>query len=337
MNILMYPKLLILVLTLLILGGCGTKRESFEPLSSWGKISYDGRLPSAIIDVAKEGATLKNGQIITKEGLLSLKLPEGYTFLGDWNGRYLASSKCEDLIIVDEKGEVLYRKKFDVLVASASFRENMLAVVLGDNSVQLIDIESDSILFQKSGGMVFAHDSRIATPYFLTSLLIFPTLDGRLLVFDLKKSELLRNIVVKSEKFFSNVIFLDVLEDRLVAATRQRVVSISPKSIEFLDEDIRDVITLNNRVIIFTKDGRVILSNADLKVLKSEKFKFATFVGASYAESVYIVERGGFLIELDSKLALSKIYELPSSIESSVFITNEKLFFKDKYFILRAR
>jgi len=329
-----YIKYLLPFLALLILSGCGTKRQNFEPTSLSGEIDYDGSLPSSIVDVVRGGATLENGQIITKSGLIDVRLPKGYTFLGDSNEKYLATSKCSDLIIIDKNSAVLYEKKFDAVVASASLKNDMLAVVLGNNSVQLIDIKNDKIVYKKSGDKVYAHDSKIAAPYFLTSLVIFPTLDGKLLIIDLKKNKLLKDVVVKSEKFFSNILYLDVLGDRLVAATKQRVVSINPKSMAFLDEEVKDVIILKNRVLVFTKDGRVILTDEDLKVIKTKKFKFASFVGTIHGEYIYIIERGGFLIATDLNLISSNIYELPDEIESFVFTTDDKLFYEDNYFKL---
>ncbi len=329
-----YIKYLLPVIALLVLSGCGTKRQNFEPTSLSGEIEYDGSLPSSIVDVVRSGATLENGQIITKDGLLNVKIPEGYTFQGSNNEKYIATSQCSNLIIIDKNSKTIYKRKFDSVVASASLKGDMLAIVLGNNSVFLIDVKTDKILYKKSGDKVYAHDSKIAAPYFLTSLLIFPTLDGKLLIIDLKKNNLLRAIVVKSEKFFSNVIYLDVIGDRLVAATKKRVVSINPKSMAFLDEDVKDVIILDNRVLIFTKDGRVILTDADLKVLKSKKFKFASFVGTIYGKFVYIIERGGYMIATDLNLISSNVYELPDDIDSFVFTTNDKLFYKDKYFKL---
>ena len=329
-----YIKYLTPLLILLVLSGCGTKRQNFEPKALAGEISYDGSLPSSIIDVVRSGATLENRQIITKKGLLDVKVPEGYTFLGNSENKYLAISRCSSLVIVNENSKVIYEKKFNSIVASAAINGNKLAVVLGDNQVQLIDIDTDKVLYKKSGDKVYAHDSKIAAPYFLTSLLIYPTLDGKLLIIDLKTNKLLRDVVVKSEKFFSNVIYLDVIGDRLVAATKKRVVSINPKTMAFLDKEVKDVIILKDRVLVFTKDGQVILTDADLKILKSKKYKFASFVGTIHGEFVYIVERAGFLIATDIDLISSNVYELPDDIESYVFTTDDKLFYKDHYFKL---
>lgn len=323
-----------IIVALLLLNGCGTKRQNYEPANVSGEISYDGNLPSTIVDVVRDGATLENGQIITKKGLTDVKVPEGFTFLGNSENKYLAISRCSKLIILNKESEIIYEKTFDTIVASASIKDNLLAVVLGSNMIQLIDTNDDKVLYEKSGDKVYAHDSKIAAPYFLTSLIIFPTLDGKLIIIDSKTNKLLRDVVIKSEKFFSNVIYLDVLGDRLVAATKKRVVSINPKTMSFLDEEVKDVIILKDRVLVFTKDGRVLLTDADLKVLKSKKYKFASFVGTIHGEFVYIIERAGYLIATDINLVSSNIYELPDEIESYVFTTDDKLFYEDNYFKL---
>ena len=330
-----YIKLLVLPLLLLaIFSGCGTKRQNYKPKAIAGEIDYDGSLPSTIIDVARDGATLENGQIITKDGLLNVKVPKGFTFEGSSNGKYLEVSRCGKLVIIDKNSKVIYEKTFDSVVASASIKDNLLAVVLANNKLFLVDTNSDKILFKKSGDKVYAEDSKIAAPYFLETLLVYPTLDGKLVIVDLKEYKLLRDVVIKSEKFFSNVIYLDVIGDRLVAATKQRVVSINPKSMAFLDEEVKDVIILKNRVLVFTKDGRILLTDADLKILKKKKYKFASFVGTIHGEFIYVVERGGYLIATDINLISSNVYELPDEIESYVYTTNDKLYYKDNYFKL---
>lgn len=330
-----YFKFSIAILSFLVFfSGCETKRQYFEPAQVAGKIQYDGKLPASIIDSVRDGATLENGQIITKEGLLNVKIPIGFTFLGTNNDRYIAASRDSDLVIVDKNSQTVYKKKFDSIVASASLKDNLLAVVLGNNKSVLVDIQKDVIVFEKQGDNVYAHDSKIAAPYFLTGLLVYPTLDGKLLILDLATREIIRDVVVKSEKYFSNIIYLDVLGDRLVAATKKRVVSINPKTMTFLDEEVKDVIILQNRVLIFTKDGRIVLTNADLKVLKEKKYQFASFAGTIHGEYAYIVERGGYLIAVDLDLISSNIYRLPDEIDSFIYTTNDKLYYKDRYFKL---
>jgi hypothetical protein len=323
-----------IVLSLFVLSGCGTKRQYFEPVEPAGVIKYDGDLPAQIIDVVRNGATLENGQVITKDGLQDVILPPKYTFVQNDAQRYLAVTQCGNLGLFGADGNILYSKTFDATVASTSIQGDLLAVLLANNTILLIDTIKDEIVFSQKGDSVYAHDSKIAAPYFLKGLIVFPTLDGKIIIVDINTHKVIRDIVVKSEKFFSNIIYLDVLDDRLVAATKKRVISINPKNMSFLDEEVKDVIILKNRVLVFTKDGRIVLTNADLKVLKEKKFKFAVFAGTIYGEFIYVVERGGYLIATDLDLISTNIYELPDNIETFLFTTQNELFYEDKYFKL---
>jgi hypothetical protein len=329
--------LLISLISLLIFSGCSTKRQYFEPKNVSYAISYDGNLPSSIIDVTRSGATLENGQIITSDGLQNVKLPKGFSFLGDDNGKYLATSKCGELIVLDSSSKIIYKKKFATAVASADIQKSKIAIVLASNKEILLDMKSDKYILNLQGDKIYAVDSRIAAPYFLNSLIIYPTLDGKLLIVDGRSGKVIRNVVVSNEKFFGNIIYLGVLGDRLVAATKKRVISISPKSMGILDEDVKDVIVLKNRIFVFTKDGSVILCNADLKVLKRRKFPFAVFAGVIYGNFVYMIERGGYLIATDIDLISTNIYKMPDDIDSYLYFTKDTLYYKDKYFKLSQK
>ncbi|MCF6173786.1 MAG: PQQ-like beta-propeller repeat protein [Campylobacteraceae bacterium] len=324
----------LLIVSLFILQGCGTKRQYFEPKDVSYAISYDGTLPSSIIDVTRGGATLKNGEIISKSGLKNIKLPTGYTFLGNDKDKYLATSTCGDLIVVNNNSKIIYNRKFDSQVATASIKGSKIALVLSTNRILLIDLKSNKEILNSKQDDVYALDSRIAAPIFLDTLAIFPTLDGKLLIVDPANGKIIKSIVVGNEKFFGNIIYLDVLDNRLVVATKKRVISISPKSMSILDEDVKDVIVLKNRVFIFTKDGTVILTNADLKVLKKKKFPFAVFAGAIYGDFVYMIERGGYLIATDVDLISTNVYKMPDNIDSYLFFTKNALYYKNKYFKL---
>ena len=327
----------ILFITIFIFAGCGTKRHYFEPKDVSYAISYDGTLPSSIADVTRSGATLENGQIITEKGLQNIMLPKGFSFLGDDDGKYLATSKCGELIVLDSQSKIIFKKKFDVAVASADIKKSKIAIVLASNTVILLDIKTGKSSLNLQGDDIYAVDSRIAAPYFLNSLIIYPTLDGKLLIIDGKSGKVVKSVVVSDEKFFGNIIYLGVLGNRLVAATKKRVISINPKSFAILDEDIKDVIVLKNRVFVFTKDGSVILCDADLKVLKRRKFPFAVFAGAIYGNYIYMIERGGYLIATDIDLISTNVYKMPDNIDSFLFFTKDTLYYQNKYFKLSQK
>jgi len=333
-----YAKIVFSLLALLlVVSGCGTKRQYFEPEALAGKVSYDGSLPGSIVDAVRDGATLSNGQVITKKGLSNVVLPEGFVYLGEDQGRYVAASKCGALQIVDASKKVLFTKECSVSVASASLKANILALILGSNELILIDINDGKEMMHLKQDNVYVLDSRIAAPYFLGDLIVFPTLDGKLVIVDAQSKKPIRDVVVSNEKFFGNIIYLQVLGDRLVAATKSKVVSISPKSISFLEKEVKDVIVLENRIFVFTKDGRVILADADLRVIKERKFPFATFAGTIYGDFIYMIEKGGYVIATDLDLVSTNVYKLPDEIESHIFTTGDALYYKDHFFKLNRK
>lgn len=333
-----YAKIVFSLLALLlVVSGCGTKRQYFEPEALAGKVSYDGSLPGSIVDAVRDGATLSNGQVITKKGLSNVLLPEGFVYLGEDQGRYVAASKCGALQIIDASKKVLFTKECSVSVASASLKANILALVLGSNELILIDINDGKEMMHLKQDNVYVLDSRIAAPYFLGDLIVFPTLDGKLVIVDAQSKKPIRDVVVSNEKFFGNIIYLQVLGDRLVAATKSKVVSISPKSISFLEKEVKDVIVLENRIFVFTKDGSIILSDADLRVMKERKFPFATFAGTIYGDFIYMIEKGGYVIATDLDLVSTNVYQLPDEIESHIFTTGDALYYKDHFFKLNRK
>jgi hypothetical protein len=320
-----------------IFSGCGTKRQYYTPDSLSGHVSYDGTLPADIMDSVRDGATLENGQLITNKGLSNVILPEGFVYLGENEGRYIATSKCGEVNIVDASKNIIYAQKFDISVASARLKGNLLALVLGSNEIVLVDIKAQKELLKFKQDDVFVLDSRIAAPYFLGDLIVFPTLDGKLVIVDERTLKPIRDVVVSNNKFFGNIIYLQVLGDRLVAATKSKVVSINPKSMAFLDADVRDVIVLENRIFVFTKDGKVILTDADLKVLKERKFTFATFSGTISGDFIYMIEKSGYIIATDLDLVSINVYKLPDEIETHIFTTGDALYYKNHFFKLSKK
>ena len=333
-----YTKIIFsLAVLVVMISGCGTKRQYFEPETLSGKVSYDGSLPSSITDSVRDGATLENGQFITKNGLSKIKLPEKFTYMAEDKGRYVATSKCGALQVIDAQEKVLFTKECNVSVASAALKNNLLALVLASNELVLIDILDGKEMLHLKQDDVFVLDSRIASPYFLGDLIVYPTLDGKLVIVDEQTKKPIRDVVVSNEKFFGNVIYLQVLGDRLVAATKSKVVSISPRSINFLDAEVKDVIVLENRIFVFTKDGRVLLNTPDLKLLKERKYPFAIFTGAIHGNFLYMIEKGGYVIATDLDLISTNVYKLPNEIENFSYTTNDTLYYKNSYLKLNLK
>ncbi len=327
-------KTTVFAILLLLFAGCSSK-SLFEPKKVAGYVSFDGNLPAKIADVTRSGATLENGQIITKtKGLMDVKINKGYRFLAYSEGKIVSTSPTGNIVIEDSNGKQLFSHNFKSMVASANIKNNMLAVVFANNKLMVYDMGLGRVLFERKLDDAYAVDARMANPYFLGKLIVFPTLDGRLVIVSSITNKVVRDIVVSYKPYFNNVIFLNVLDDKLVAATQNRVISISPTSVAYMDVGVKDIVFLGQRVFIFTKDGRIILTTSSLKSLKERKFKFANFSTAIYGNFIYVIEKNGYLIAVDKDLITANVYKLPNPIESLMFTTSDTLYYDDKYFKL---
>lgn len=320
--------------------GCSSK-SYFEPKQISGKVDFDSKIGSKLVVVNAQGATMQNGQFITKDGIGKFSLPKGYSFLSK-NGSFItAGNDTGDLAVFDETGKELAKHSFDLKVVTATAKEGVIALITADNSSILFDTKSSQILFKQKNETALAIDAKIAAPYFLNELVIFPTLDGKLLVVDVNDKKVVRDVVISSEKNFNNVIFFDIIDNKLVAATPTKVISINPKFANFLEADVADIIFIKDGIYIFTKDGKIILTDTDLRVLKEKKFPFARFVGVIYGKYIYAVEKEGYLIATDVNVATTNIFQfaapfygMGSRFEGFVYTSGDSIFYDDKQFKL---
>ena len=327
--------LLILSFYILVFTGCSTKKY-FEPSKVEGEVEFDGKLPAKIVDITREGATLENGQVITKDGLLDVKLPKDFEYIGEGEGLIVGAHNCGKIVVIDKKNNLVYKKSFEFKrAASAKIKDNLLALVFDNNELMLIDYKKDKILFKQKSETIYSVDTKIASAYFLGDLILFPTLDGKILIVDKNSYKAIRTIIVGTKKFLNNIIYLNVIENRLVAATPNKIISVNPKTINSIDVDLSDVLFVKDAIYILAKDGRVILADIDLNILKTRKYPFAHFTGAIYGEYIYIIEKEGYLIATDHSLVVSNVFELPSKIDSFLFTAKDKIFFDDRYFQLK--
>ncbi|MDR0666605.1 MAG: PQQ-like beta-propeller repeat protein [Campylobacteraceae bacterium] len=319
----------------LFFGGCGTKRQYFEPAEINGGIKPSGSLSSDLKEAARNGAALKNGRVITIKGEeKSINLEEDESFFGEFDGKFITAKSGGSIHVKDDGGSLVFSTNLNIMTASASLDKETLAVITSDNTLYIINMDTNAVIFQKKMDVMAAVDSRIAAPYFLGSLVIFPTLDGKLAIVDKKSGTLVRNVVVSSEREFNNVIFLNVLGDRMFASTAKRIIGISPDNINYIDEDIKDALVTKDRVFVFTKDGRVLLCDLELKVLSERKFPFAIFASAAAKDKLYILEKRGYLIKSDLDLKEFEVFEFTSQIDDFLFMSEDKIFYKNKFYAL---
>ncbi|MAC83613.1 MAG: hypothetical protein CL624_05715 [Arcobacter sp.] len=314
---------LILLTTLFILTGCGSKKY-FEPEDVKNSLSIEeSTLSSSIKSMNREGATLEDGTIITRDGISKFKLPENFNFLNVSNtGKVLATNYKDTLLIGNEE------LKLENIVVAASLKDNKLALVYSNNSIELLDIDTKKTLFKEYLTISLANDTRIANPHFMGNLILFPTLNGKIIIVSSKTNESVKNISVDLDSEFNNIIFLTVIQDKqtLIAASANKIVTISTKNILSKDYEIRDIITNGENIYLATIDGRLVKLNLALEELESKKFKYSKIHALAYTDSLYAIESQSFLIRLNEDFTNDKVYNFDFDNEERLIVIGNKIY-----------
>ncbi len=317
---------------ILLLGGCAHKNR-YEPQKVDARVSGYQKVQKGLRNVVREGGVVRKNTIVSKKsGEIEGTLPKGYFFLNESDGKVIVADNNGNLEIF-AKGSTtpLFHKKFDQPVVSATLQKDLLALVLADNTILLYDIKTDKERYREAEEKVVAIDARAANPVFINDLIVFPTLDGRLLIMDSKTKTILRDVAISDKELFNNVIFLEVHENVLVAATASKVIVITPKHIYTYSANIKDILYVGHDIYLFTKEGKVIHLDEKLQKIEESDFEFANFVAvAEMNGKLYGVEKNGYLIEMDRNLKNVKVKALGDEVEAPVLIARDKLYIGDK-------
>ena len=322
---------------LLFVSGCGSKYY-FEPKEDEisGKVSYNGSIPSSIASITRDGATLNNGQFITKNAEIpDIKLPKNTNYLNQSDEYYIATNNDFKILLIHKQTQEQREIDLKLNPVAASLDKNLLAFISDSNILAIYDIDTNQFTFKQENTPSPTNNALIASPYFLNDIVILPSLDGKLVIVDKARMQIIRNIVVNGEKYFNNVIFLDAIQTRMVAATPKRIISVSPSVINTFDANIKDILFFEDRIFLFTSEGEVILTDSDLNEIKRKKFPFAHFSAANHGKNIVILETRGYMITFDENLENDKILLLPNDISKPTFSAVNKIFVDNKILDLR--
>ena len=259
---------------------------------------------------------------------------------------------------------------------SASLKGNLLAFVTTDNTSYIISLESNDLqssadiasvdlpkdknadkndknseeknseeakelhksVFSQKGSAVLAVNQLIAAPLFLDSVVVFPTLDGRILVVSLQNYETQRNIIVSSEKFFNNIIYLQGDDVRIFAATPKKLISIVSGQQFSYQEDIKDITFANGYLYALTLEGKIAQLDHTLREVNTKKFEYASLEGMSVANNVlYTYEKNGsFIIALDLENFSHKVYQAQDTfgkmMSNKLHFYTKNIFYYNRYY-----
>ncbi len=321
--------LLILLISIFIFTGCSSKKfyEAEDTLGDYD--SSSGLLSDKIISINKIGATLDNGQVITKNGILKFKLPKGFEFININNKIVIATNYNDKILLNNEE------LKFSTGIVAASIKNDILALVFMDNSIGIYDLKENKMVMKEYYSKSLANDTRIANPFFMDNLILFPTLDGKIIVVSVESKKVLKTIIVDADGKFNNIIFLDVVNDTLIASSTNKIVSVGSKAVNLKSYNIRDIITHKDLIYIATIDGQIIKTDISLNILDRRKYKYAKFYALAYGSSLYALESQGYLININDDFKTDKIYKFSFDNTEKVIAIDNTIYHKDGYFIVK--
>jgi ribosomal protein L27 len=283
-----------------------------------------------IIDTASNVALLADRTVLTHTGLVNVEINEDDRLISESDGWIISASVDGNLSLISQN-DVSVVKHFNLnkSVAGASVSGNDLAIIFADNEIALYDMETKNILFKEQGTKFVATDSRIVNPFFMRGLVLFPTLDGKVIFVNNAKKKRLRTVIVSSEDNFNNVIAFELIQNKIIAATSYKILSMAKKEVR-VKYEIRNIIYDEDKIFIATKQGEVISLTPDLQVESKVKFPFAHFYAmVSNGDKLYVLEKEGYLIVLDKKSFDYTVHEVDFD-DGFVFTSKKSFFVNDK-------
>ena len=310
----------------LFFSACSTK-EVYKPkkvANDWDKISS---MNENIVDTSDNVALLEDRRVLTQNGELNVTIPLNQRLIALSDEKIISASIDGNVTIQSTKNSNVEHLELKKTVAAATVSGNILAVLFANDDIALYDIQSKEILFKEQGGKAIANDMRIVNPFFLNDLVIFSTLDGKVVIVNTKLKKRLRTVIVSSNNYFNNIIYFNLADNKILAATSYKMLSMSQKELRQKYE-IRNIVFDGKLIYITTKQGEVIALTPDLQVDSKIKFPFAHFLGMiSHKGKLYILEKEGYMIVVDKKSFKYTVHEV--DIDDGFVFVGKDLFYVD--------
>jgi len=320
----------LIVLTALFFSACGSK-EVFTPDQVKDDWEVYGDIDEKIINVSSSAALLENRKVLVGSKVIEVIVPENDKLLGYSDG-WVLSSNINGRLTIQFSSDKSMQKIFELkkTIASASIKDDVLAVLFIDNEMALYSISNQELLLKEQGNAPIVVNSKIVNPHFMDDLVLFFTLDGKVVIVNVEQKKKLRTVIVSSEDYFNNIISFNVLDGKIIAATGHKILSMSEKELR-VKYDIRDVAYDGDTIYLSTKQGEIVSLTTDLQQNKKVKFPFAHFLGmVTTNDKVYALEKAGYIIEFSKDLMEYNIYDVDVT-DGYVFIADKVFYINDEY------
>ena len=316
----------------LLFSACSTKKV-FEPKNvedDWDKY---GSLDENIVDTSLNVALLEDGSVLTKDGIVKANIDEDDRVISYSDG-WIISSALDGNITLTSVDDTTLKENFPLkkTIAAASVKDDTLAILFADNELALYSISTKKIFFKEQGSESLAVNTKIVNPYFLNDLVVFSTLDGKVVIVNAKSKKKLRTVIVSAEDNFNNVIYFNMVNNKIIAATGYKILSMSDKEVRAKYE-IRNIVYDDKDIFIATKQGEVVSLTPNLELNAKIKFPFAHFLGMiSNGDKLYILEKEGYMIVLNKNMKDYTIYD--ADVEDGFIFTTDSAFYNNDEKIL---
>jgi len=310
----------------LLFSGCSSKKY-FEPENTFSASHASKSYGANLVDLSRDGGTLSNGNYLGKAGINAINLGEGYRFLNE-SPKYVLAANAEGILrIIDKKTkEPIRAVSLHTPVVAATIKNGVIAYILNNNTFGVYLMKDNRKVVENRSERTYAIDTRAASPMFIENLVVMPMLDGKLIIVNIGDSESAKVVYISSQPVFNNVIHLSRMGNTMVAATPKRLITLGTEGKLEYKANISEVAVDNNRVYVFSKEGKIIALTSNLTEVGTSKFKFAHYaVATAFDGKVYALDQQGSLIVLDRDLKKSKVYDL-GAVSEPAFITGTKLY-----------
>lgn len=321
-----------LVLLFALFVGCSQK-QYFTPSEDKiiGEVRFDDKLSDSISQSNKNGALLRDGTLVTKDGIYHINLKENYSFLNTSGDLILVGNyETNTLSILNKDGKEIQSFEFEYMPLSASLRDNVLAVVLSDNSFVLWDTSVNEKLFSSNNTASYAINSKIASPLFMDNMVVFPAFDGKVVVVNMDNFKILHTIALGSGTFFNNVIYLTSSGKNLIIATSNKLMTFIDGKDFSKEINISDIVYVNNKIYVLSLEGEVIELDLLLNELNKAKFQYASLSSIIISDYIYTLESQGYMIKIDPNSFVDSIYEIDIDEYKNSFYTDDVIYYDDK-------
>ena len=313
----------------LFFSGCGMKKV-YEPEFVKGEWETYGSAKQNIIETNQDGALLEDRHVFVDGKVSNTKIDDDKYFLSYSDGWIISASLDGNLTLQYNTNTNVENFDLKKSIATASVKDDILAVLFADNEMALYSIASKKPLLKEQGNPPIIINSKVVKPHFMNDLVLFLTLDGKVVIVSTTQKKKLRSIIVSSEDNFNNIIYFNVVDDKLVAVSGTKILSFGKKEIR-AEYEVRDVIVDDYTIYIATKQGEIISLDSELGVNAKVKFPFAHFLALIATENkIYALEKEGYLIEFSKDLLEYDVYEVDVE-EGYIHVDDSTFYIADEY------